>query len=256
MNNTEILKIALEQSAADSSCRASDFLESKNKVVISRKNDNARKYLDLPFQCDLTSYGNNIVASVSSELTAVVGEYIDAYPKEHCFETPNMLVLMEKLKPYNLNVCFMAEYFLPDTELIKKRECGYELRIMKPSDFHSLYTSEWKNALCKDRKELDMIAVGAFEGNKLIGLAGASADCDMMWQIGVDILPEYRKQGIASALTSNLACEILSIGKVPFYCCAWSNIGSARNAIKCGFRPAWVQLTAKSNEFINKMNEK
>ena len=76
-----------------------------------------------------------------------------------------------------------------------------------------------------------------------------------MWQIGVDVLPEYRKNGIASALTSNLALKILERGKVPFYCAAWSNIKSVRNAIKSGFRPAWVEMTAKTFEFVSKMNE-
>lgn len=67
-----------------------------------------------------------------------------------------------------------------------------------------------------------------------------------MWQIGIDVLPEYRRQGIASALTSRLALEILSRGKVPFYCAAWSNIRSVRNAIKSGFRPAWADITARA----------
>lgn len=39
-----------------------------------------------------------------------------------------------------------------------------------------------------------------------------------MWQIGIDVLPEYRRMGIASTLVNRLAREILSIGKVPFYC--------------------------------------
>ena len=75
-----------------------------------------------------------------------------------------------------------------------------------------------------------------------------------MWQIGVDVLPEYRRQGIASALTENLAIEILKREKVPFYCCAWSNIRSARNAIRSGFRPSWTELTVKSKEFVEQIN--
>jgi predicted GNAT family acetyltransferase len=75
-----------------------------------------------------------------------------------------------------------------------------------------------------------------------------------MWQIGVDVLPEYRRKGIASAMTGRLALEILERGKVPFYCCAWSNVKSARNAIKSGFRPAWVEMTVKPAELVEEMN--
>ena len=75
-----------------------------------------------------------------------------------------------------------------------------------------------------------------------------------MWQIGIDFLPGYRRQGIASALTSRLAIEVLERGKVPFYCAAWSNVKSVRNAIKCGFRPAWVEMTAKPCETVDGMN--
>ena len=50
---------------------------------------------------------------------------------------------------------------------------------------------------------------------------------------------------IAPALTARLTREILARGKVPFYCAAWSNIKSVRNALRCGYRPAWVELTAR-----------
>jgi len=88
----------------------------------------------------------------------------------------------------------------------------------------------------------------------MVGFAACSADCDTMWQIGVDVLPEFRRQGIAAALTSSLACEILERGKVPFYCAAWSNLKSVRNAIRSGFKPAWCELTVKSIETVNKLN--
>lgn len=74
-----------------------------------------------------------------------------------------------------------------------------------------------------------------------------------MYQIGVDVLPQYRRQGIASALTSALALEILKLGKVPFYCAAWCNLKSVGNAIKCGFRPAWTELTARDETFVESM---
>lgn len=88
---------------------------------------------------------------------------------------------------------------------------------MEQSDFRNLYKPEWSNALCEDRKELDVLGVGAYFQGELIGLAGCSADCDRMWQIGVDVLPEYRRKGIAAALTSHLAVEVMKRDKVPFY---------------------------------------
>ena len=255
MTNDEILRIAMRQSAIDSGCEADDFKSTQNKVVISKKNENARRYLDLPFLCDFTSYGNNIVASVSEEFKVIAEEYIERFAVEHCFETPNLHVLMDKLRPLKANVCFMAEYFLPDVDVIKSIPCRYEIKILESRDFAELYLPEWSNALCEKRKELDKLGVGAYDNGKLVGLAGCSADCDEMWQVGIDVLPEYRRQGIASALTTRLAEEILQRGKVPFYCAAWSNIKSVRNAVKSGFKPAWVQMTVKPIDFIDEMNK-
>lgn len=254
MTNKEIWRIALQQSAYDCNCAPEDFLSDKSIVTVSKKHPLARKYLSLPFECDLVSYGNNIVAQTSEALADVVGEYIRKYPVSHSFETPHLLVLDEIVSKYGLRVCFMAEYFLPDIEQLKILPCDYELKVLHQKDFETLYTDEWSNALCKKRKELDVLGVGAYDKGKLIGLAGCSADCDTMYQIGVDVLPEYRRQGIASALTSNLALEILALNKVPFYCAAWCNIKSVRNAIKCGFRPAWVEVTAREKTFVDGLN--
>lgn len=254
MTNQYILQTALQQSAYDVNCDPKDFLSDKNVVNISQKNARARKYLELPLLCDLASYGGNVVAQVSEELAPLVQSYIDRYPAEHCFETPNLHVLQRMLDPFGAKICFMAEYFLPDVEMVKPLSCEYEMRILRSGDFAELYLPEWSNALCEKRKELDVLGIGAYDGGKLIGLAGCSADCEAMWQIGIDVLPAYRRRGIASALTSRLALEVMAAGKVPFYCAAWSNIKSVRNAIRCGFRPAWVQMTAKTAAYVDQMN--
>jgi len=81
MNNKEVMEIAMQQSAIDSNCCIEDFKSNENKVVRSIKNPRARKYLKLPFFCDLTSYGNNIVASSSILLLRMVKPEI--CPKRH-----------------------------------------------------------------------------------------------------------------------------------------------------------------------------
>ena len=255
MTNREILQMAMEQSALDINCKAEDFLCDYPVIVRSRLVPQARKYYKEPITCNLVSYGNNIVASVADEYRELIKEYVDKFTFYHCFETPNLNWLSERLLPRGQKVCFMAEYYLPDADHFQVLPCGCETRVLGPADFEELYRPEWSNALCEDRKDLDVLGIGAYDGGKLVGLAGASADCDTMWQIGVDVLPEYRRRGVGAALTGKLASEILERGKAPFYCSAWSNIRSVRNAVKSGFIPAWVEITVKPAAVVDEMNK-
>lgn len=255
MTNEQILQTAMEQSARDINCSAQDFLLDRHVIVKSGVGPDARKYYKEPIACNLVSYGNNIVASVRDEYREIVEEYIGKFEFYHCFETPNMHWLNERLLEKGQKICFMAEYYLPDVEHLRALPCAFECRILGQPDFRELYQPEWSNALCEDRKELDVLGIGAYDSGELIGFAACSADCDTMWQIGVDVLPAYRRRGVAAALTSGLALEILQRGKVPFYCSAWSNIRSVRNAVKSGFIPAWVEMTAKPAEVVDGMNK-
>lgn len=254
MNNSDILRTALHQSALDLGCSTEDLTATDNRIVLSKQNDSARKYLTLPFDVNLVSYGGNIVASVQEKYRDIVAQYIGKYPAAHAFETPHLHALDDMLAPHGLRTCFMAEYFLPDVTLLQPIPCPYETRILTQTDFAPLYLPQWSNALCEKRKHLDVLGIGAYDKGELIAMAACSADCDSMWQIGIDVLPAYRRQGIAPALTSRLALEIIERGKVPFYCAAWCNIKSVRSAIRSGFRPAWVELTAKPIAFVDKMN--
>lgn len=108
MTNKRILQIAMEQSAIDANCLAEDFMKEENINVTSRKHLCARKYLDLPFTCNLISYGNNIVASIDRKYEEIVRKYIQKYPVEHCFETPNLHVLDEAFSKYDSKACFLS----------------------------------------------------------------------------------------------------------------------------------------------------
>ncbi|MCR5106187.1 MAG: GNAT family N-acetyltransferase [Eubacterium sp.] len=254
MTDKDILRIAMEQSAEDIGCKAEDFTKTENVICKYHMGENARKYIKQPVIGNFVSYGSNVVAAVQYDIRDIAEEYMKKYEFYHLFETPNMSWLNEKLKPLGYGVCFMAEYYLPKLDMVKEHPCDFELKVLEQRDFTGLYVPEWSNALCAERKELDVLGVGAYTEGKLIGFAACSADADDMWQIGVDVLPCYRRNGIATSVTSKLIIEILKRDKVPFYCTAWSNVRSVRNAVKCGFIPAWVEMTIKPLEVVDELN--
>lgn len=255
MTKQEVLHLAMRQSAADCGCSVRDFEAQGPVVVLSGKHGDVRADLEPPFDCRMVSYGNNVVACVRQELREPVRRYLHRFEAAHCFEPPNLHVLEHTLRQHGLAVCFVGEYFLPDPSRLEALACSDELRLLLPPDFSGLYgDARWGNALCETRRQMDMLAVGAYREDVLVGLAGVSADGATLWQIGVDVLPAFRRQGIAAALTARLAREILSLGKLPFYGAAWSNLPSVRNALRCGFFPAWVELTGGPVEFVNACN--
>ena len=247
MTYQEIIATAMRQSAADCSCSEEDFRRNTNVVTESMPNENASRYMTVPHICALYTYGTNVVASCRADLIPEVTAFLNSQPTAYrCFETPAIYELNRILEKADARVAWMHNAYLPDPDLIYGTElpCAYETRELHPEDFAGLYVPEWSNALCKDRKELDVLGVGAYDGGRLIGLAACSADCPEMWQIGIDVLPEYRRQGIACALTNRLARAIMARGEVPFYAAAWANVRSVKNGIRSGFRPAWSVITA------------
>ena len=119
LSNEEILKIAMYQSSIDANCKLEDFCCTENVIVYSKENNLARKYLKLPHVCNLISYGNNIVATITSKYESIVKEYISKYSMEHCFETPNMHIINDAFQNDGYRVCFMAKYFLPDIQILQ-----------------------------------------------------------------------------------------------------------------------------------------
>ena len=250
MTNADIFQIAYLQSSIDCNARPEDFIKDHYIIHDSVPNDQARKYLTLPQNLDFISYGKNIIASVNpsnSALQDAAKAYLEMYKQNpaYAFTLPDIHDLDALIRPLGYQVYYQSEFFLPDMKRLTALSCPYEIRIVKKEELEQFYLPQWENALTQKRKHLNELALGAYDHDKLVGLAGATRDCETMWQIGIDVLPEYRKQGIAAALTSQICLLLLEKGIVPFYSVVWSNLLSVKNAYKSGLQPAWVELTAK-----------
>ncbi|MDR0312337.1 MAG: GNAT family N-acetyltransferase, partial [Treponema sp.] len=100
------------------------------------------------------------------------------------------------------------------------------------------------NALCRkyDPKRPDILAVAAYDEEKIIGMAGCSADTPLLWQIGIDINENYQGKGIGTYLVTVLKNEIERRGRIPFYGTNLSNIYSWNIALNSGFIPTWIEI--------------
>ena len=213
MTRKEMFYTAMKQSAEDMGCRPEDFMREDNVITAFRLGRNARKYLTEPITGNFVSYGSNTVAAVSDEIRDIVTEYLKMYKFYFLFGMPSLNWLNDRLSQAGYRISNMAAYYLPDSERIPDIRCGYETRVLVQEDFAELYLPQWGNALCEDRKELDVLGVGAYDDGELIALAACSADCDDMWQIGVDVLPAYRRRGIATLLLKKMLADCEALGK-------------------------------------------
>ena len=137
-------------------------------------------------------------------------------------------------------------YYIPDAVMLLEQPCpaGISLTWQEGNAIYDLYANPgFENALRYDRQHPRPDALALCAVNKrgeIIGVAGASADNKVIWQIGIDINKEYRGLGLASCLVTRLANRLMERGIVPFYGTASSNIASQAVAHRSGFKPAWM----------------
>lgn len=79
-------------------------------------------------------------------------------------------------------------------------------------------------------------------------MAGASADTDALWQVGIDVKERYRGHGLGTTLVSLLCDRIEALGKTPFYGTVLANLHSQNIALNTGFYPAWVEISSFKKE--------
>ena len=144
--------------------------------------------------------------------------------------------------------------FLPVPEFVPV-EPDFEYKFIETAEIMQYYgRTEFPNAICSEFKpeRPDVLAVLALDGEKIMGMAGCSADSPELWQIGIDVLPEYRKRGIGTTLVKLLRNETFRRGAIPYYGTSLSNLSSWKIALASGFKPAWVESETskiKKNKF-------
>lgn len=160
-------------------------------------------------------------------------------------EPDNMASLDRELAAFGAKIHFAHPFLIAD-EAAPVEPKGFTIRRYTQESIAQFRGDERFNeafAFCEDAP--DMLGVAALKDGEILGMAGASADSPCLWQIGINVMPEARGQGIASLLVSLLRNDVLSAGRLPYYGTSISHLESQRVALRAGFLPAWFELVAK-----------
>lgn len=233
MTLEEMIEIVQSQLAVDLNCTVEDLNGKKDEFVFRKAADNLgrRPFPRGEHHFEMLSLGKSIIISASSEILENIKPMLMGKSRDEAFSMPFIY-------GHGLN-------YLPDINLIKQLlpPEGFTFEFIEQDNISEFYHIDgFHNAIQYDSNSSrpDILLMIAKKGEKIIGMAGASNDCEILWQIGMDVLPEFRKNGLALYLVNMLTLEILSRGKIPYYCCSLSNIPSQRVAHRAGYFPAWI----------------
>ena len=247
MTEKQILDTIKRQLSYEFNCRPEDFAKEENVITKSVLHEKRRKFSEKEFFLQMATFGNNAVISADERIHPWLKEWVKDKKGFWLFEQHNFFELETKLREYGYKMALTHHMFVPTPELLNIKT-DLKIKWLEQNDLSEYYgKEEFSNALCDrfrpDRP--DVLAIVALDGDKICGMAGCSADTPEMWQIGIDVLPEYRGKGIAKTLVALLRDEAYRRGAIPYYGTSLSNIASWKTAISCGFVPAWVETESR-----------
>lgn len=242
---TEILNIAKKQLAVDFNCQLSDFEKEGNTITENKLLEGRRIYeSDGCFLKMICIWGRAII-STDEEIRQWLEEKILKRDACWLFDFNKLRAIDNKLREFGHEIEEKHNYYLPNPVTCDVKPFTKIKWFEKEDILQFEGDSRFGEAFMFDDNFPDILGVAAFDGDNIIGMAGASADSENLYQIGINVMPEYRGNGIGTNLVALLKQEVLKRGKVPFYGTAESHIVSRNIAIKAGFFPAWVELNSK-----------
>lgn len=185
---------------------------------------------------------NNMAAFYADEkVIPWLKEKFNDYSGEWIFEVGVMRAIDKKINEFGYELEDLHLYYIPKDDKVIE----YDIKWFEKDELAQFEDNDdFGEALMFDEEHPDMLAVVALDGDKIIGMAGASRDSELMWQVGINTLPGYRGKRVGTTLTSLLKNKILSMGIVPFYGTGASHNVSKNIAINTGFIPYWAELKA------------
>jgi GNAT superfamily N-acetyltransferase len=241
-----IVRIVL---AADYACAESALSEEGLTVADAEKRPGRRRFPRPGRPLQVVTMGAGVVVSCHPERAAWLRSTLAELPRDAIFSAPALgelarYVAFDRQILRGPNLQFVCA---PDTFRPAAVPDGIAISIREDDAIAELYRHEgFGHALAyrHNPHRPDVVATVASRGGAILGIACASADSDLLWQIGIDVVPAARGAGIGRALVGRLTARIFERGRVPYYATAISNLRSSSVALGLGYVPAWTELYA------------
>ena len=224
-------------------CTDAGSVKSRNNVFTEYKALEGRRiFLESECFLKIAAVNGKILASGKKEIISWFSDkYKDAngawFRDMDCIHG-----LEEGLKKFGCRIAQAHPFFIAERES-EVDTVDYDIRVFVGDELEQFRgDNRFGEAFIFSDAPKDEIGVGAYKNDKILGMAGATSDSELMWQIGINVLPEAEGLGIARTLVAVLKNEILRRGKLPFYGTSMSHIASQRVALGAGFLPAWAEL--------------
>jgi len=246
----EVMDIVKKQISIEYNCSVNDLTSSNNVVTVSKDIEEGRHFINGRFFFQMVTFGDNAVITANESIHDWLKEYIKSKKGHILFEHNNLLEIEKKLNDYNKKLYHTHHMFLSHKD-ISPKNINYKIKWFENEEIHQFYeTKMFPNAFCTkyNPKRPDVLAVAAYDEDKIIGMAGCSADTPLLWQIGIDVNEKYCGRGIGTGLVILLKNEIEKRGKIPYYGTSLSNIYSWSIALNSGFTPVWIEIETIEEE--------
>lgn len=242
---TEILSIAKKQMALDYNCQLLDFEKEGNTITENKLLDGRRIYGSDDCFLKIMSIGGRAIICCDEKIRPWLEEKILKQNASWLFDYGKLRVIDNKLREFGHEIDEMPHFYLPNPVTCEVKPIAKIKWFEKQDILQFKDDSRFDQAFVFDENCPDFLGVAAFDGDSIMGMAGASEDSKNLYQIGIDVLPDYRGKGIGTNLVALLKQELLKRGKIPFYGTSVSHISSKNIAINAGFFPAWAEVYSK-----------
>lgn len=241
----EILKMAKEQLAIDYNCNASDFDKNKNTITQNCILKGSRIYGEKECFLKIISIGGCAVIYADEKIIPWIEDNILNRNSNWLFDYGHLRAIDHKLREFGHEIDQMPHFYLPNPTLIDVKPVTSVKWFERDDLLQFKGDKRFNEAFVFNDLYPDILGIAALDGDNILGMAGASEDSGILYQVGINVLTESSGKGIGTNLVALLKQELLKRGKIPFYGTSVSHIISKNIAINAGFFPAWAEVYSK-----------